>query len=279
MRGLKFAKVVLSVSVFLTLSVGIILSATAQLPNPGIEINPNDTALVITDPQNDFLSPEGVTWGVVGESVTENKTVENIGKLFKLAKKSGIPVFISPHYYYPTDHGWKFEGALEKMMHSIGMFDRKGALSLEGFKGSGADWLEQYKEYIEDGETVVVSPHKVYGPETNDLVLQLRKRKIDKVILAGMSANLCTESHMRELLEQGFEVGVVKDGTAAAKLPDYDGYKAALVNFRFMANAVLTTEEVEQALSKISPSNPCNPCSGKKKEKSENPCNPCSGTK
>lgn len=107
-------------------------------------------------------------------------------------------------------------------------------------------------------------------------VLQL---KIDKVILAGMSANLCTESHMRELLEQGFEVGVVKDGTAAAKLPDYDGYKAALVNFRFMASAVLTTEEVEQALSKISPSNPCNPCSGKKKEKSENPCNPCSGTK
>lgn len=48
MRGLKFTKVVLSISVFLTLSVGIILSATAQLPNPGIEINPNDTALVIT---------------------------------------------------------------------------------------------------------------------------------------------------------------------------------------------------------------------------------------
>ena len=46
----------------------------AQLPNPGVEIDPERTALVITDPQNDFLSPEGVTWGVVGESVTENNT-------------------------------------------------------------------------------------------------------------------------------------------------------------------------------------------------------------
>ena len=224
--------------------------ATAQLPDPGMDVDVSRTALVITDPQNDFLSPEGVTWGVVGESVTENNTVANIEALFATAKEQGIPVFISPHYYYPTDKGWKFEGALEVLMHTIGMFDRVDPLSLEGFEGSGADWLERYKPFIKDGETIVTSPHKVYGPETNDLVLQLRKRGVDKVILAGMSANLCTESHMRELLEQGFEVAVVKDATAAAKLPDYDGYQAALVNFRFMANAVWTTEEAVEAMSK-----------------------------
>lgn len=221
----------------------------AQLPDPGMTVDKSRTAVVITDPQNDFLSPDGVTWGVVGESVTENNTVANIESLIKAAKDRGIPVFVSPHYYYPTDKGWKFEGALEVLMHEIGMFDRTGPLSLEGFEGSGADWLEDYKPYIEDGETIVTSPHKVYGPETNDLVLQLRKRGVDKVILAGMSANLCTESHMRELLEQGFEVAVVKDATAAAKLPDHDGYAAALVNFRFMANAVWSTEEAVAAMS------------------------------
>lgn len=218
-------------------------SATAQIPDPGMTINPDNTALVVIDPQNDFLSPDGVTWGVVGENVTQNKTVENIDTLFKTAKKHNIPVYVSPHYYYPTDHGWKFEGALERLMHSIGMFDRKGPLSLDGFEGSGPDWLEDYKKYIEDGATIVTSPHKVYGPETNDLVLQLRKRGIDKVILAGMSANLCVESHLRELLEQGFEVAVAKDATAAAVLPDWDGYQSALINFRFLANTVWTTEE------------------------------------
>ncbi|MHC4756574.1 MAG: cysteine hydrolase family protein [Planctomycetota bacterium] len=218
------------------------------LPNPGMSIDSERTALVITDPQNDFLSPEGVTWGVVGESVTENNTVENIETLLKTAKENGIQVFISPHYYYPPDHGWQFEGALETLMHNIGMFDRKGPLSLEDFEGSGADWLERYKTYIKDGQTVIASPHKVYGPESNDLVLQLRKRGIDKVILAGMSANLCVESHMRELLEQGFEVAVVKDATAAAKVPEGDGYQTALVNFRFMANTVWTTEEAIEAI-------------------------------
>ncbi len=224
-------------------------SAVAQLPETTVDFVPERVALVVTDPQNDFLSPNGVAWGAVGGSVEANGTVDNLDRLFEAAKKAGIPVFISPHYYYPTDKGWKFEGALERLMHNINMFDRSDPLSVEGFEGSGADWLAQYKSYIEDGETVVSSPHKVYGPETNDLVLQLRKRGIDQVILAGMSANLCVESHLRELLEQGFEVAVVSDGTAAALLPGMDGYAAAITNFRMIANEVITTSDVEQRLA------------------------------
>jgi nicotinamidase-related amidase len=225
--------------------------AMAQLPDPGLAIDTGRTALVITDPQNDFLSPEGVTWGLVGASVKANGTVGNIETLMKTAKASGIDVFISPHYYYPTDHGWQFGGAVETMMHSINMFDRSGALSVEGLEGSGADWLAVYKPLINDGKTVVVSPHKVYGPESNDLALQLRKRGIDKVILGGMSANLCVEAHMRELIEQGFEVAVVKDATAAAQTPDIDGYAAAVTNFRFLASTVWTTEQASAAMLEV----------------------------
>jgi hypothetical protein len=68
------------------------------LPLPGFEIDPERTALVITDPQNDFLSPKGVAWGVVGENVTENGVVKHLEDLFKVADKTGLPVFISPHY-------------------------------------------------------------------------------------------------------------------------------------------------------------------------------------
>lgn len=210
----------------------------------------NATALVITDPQNDFLSPDGVTWDLVGKNVTENNTVANIERLLEAAKASGMPVFVSPHYYYPTDDDWQFGGTVEVMMHDIHMFNRSGPLSMEGFSGSGADWLDEYKKYIEDGETVVVSPHKVYGPESNDLALQLRKRGINKVILAGMSANLCLEAHMRELTENGFEVTVVKDATAGPQHPDLgDGYAAALINFGFIASEVLDTDAAVAAIS------------------------------
>jgi nicotinamidase-related amidase len=239
----RITSLVVTAAMAAGMSTMVFTGAAAQLPDPGMTVEQGRTALVVTDPQNDFLSPEGVTWELVGASVTANKTVEHIEDLFKAAKENGIPVFISPHYYYPTDHGWQFGGALEVAMHHMGMFDRKGPLTMEGFAGSGADWLQQYKPYIEDGETVVANPHKVYGPENNDLLLQLRKRGVDRVILAGMSANLCMEAHMRELLERGFEVAVVTDATAAAITPDLNGYEAALTNFRFMANTMWTTAE------------------------------------
>jgi nicotinamidase-related amidase len=227
-----------------------VISLFAQLPDPGFTVDEN-TAIVITDPQNDFLSPNGVAWGVVGESVTANNTVDNIEALFKVAKEKNITVFVSPHYYYKHDHNWEFEGALEALMHKITMFDREGALTQEEFEGSGADWLDSYKKYIDGENVIVTSPHKIYGPESNDLALQLRKHGFNKVVLAGMSANLCTESHMRDLVESGFNVSVVKDATAAAILPGMNGYEAALVNFRMIASHVFTTEEIVAELKKI----------------------------
>ncbi len=223
---------------------------TPGLPQIDMTIDPARTALVVVDPQVDFLDTSGVAWGVVGESVSEQGVVDNLERLFMAAKAADMPVVVSPHYYYPQDHKWRFEGTLERVMHGIGMFDRKDPLDLTGFEGSGADWMPQYKKYIEDGETIVCSPHKVYGPEQNDLVLQLRKIGIDKVILAGMSANLCVESHMRELLETGFEVAVVRDATAGAKVPEGDGYLAALINFRMIANAVWWTDEAVERIAR-----------------------------
>jgi nicotinamidase-related amidase len=217
--------------------------AKPALPQTDMPISLKSTALVVTDPQIDFLSPKGVTWGVVGKSVQHHNTVANIGALLKTAKATGMTVAISPHYYYPTDHGWRFGGPLEKLMHKIGMFDRKGPLTTDGFSGSGADFMPEYKDMILDGKTIISSPHKVYGPENNDLTLQLRKAGIDRVILAGMSANLCVQAHLHGLLERGFEVAVVRDATAAAMLPEGDGYLAAIINFRYIANALWTTDD------------------------------------
>lgn len=228
----------------LLLTFGVTMS-NAQLPDPGFEIDEN-TAIVITDPQNEFLSPKGKAWPLVGPSVEANNTIENIETLFILGEKHNIPVFISPHYYYPKERKWKIKGAMGEFIAQAELFDRKDPLSLEGFEGSGADFLDQYKKYINGDNVTVVSPHKVFGPETNDLVLQLRKMKKDKVILAGMLSNLCTEAHLRELVEQGFEVAVVKDATAAAILPGMNGYEVAVVNFRQIASHVYTTAELKK---------------------------------
>jgi nicotinamidase-related amidase len=214
-----------------------------------MEITRSDTAVVFIDPQNDVLSEEGANWGAVGASVTENGTVENMERIFRAAKAHGYEVFISPHYFYPTDSGWKFNGPLEADEFRTHSFARTGPLNLTGFSESGADWLDRFKPYIEDGKTIVVSPHKVWGPQTNDLVLQLRKRGISKVILGGMLANICVESHLRDLLEQGFEVAIAKDATAGPRHPVWgDGYQAAIINYRFLAHAVWSTDETVERM-------------------------------
>ena len=211
-----------------------------------------DTAVVFIDPQNEVLSEKGVPWPLLRESLAENNTIENMERIFQAAKAHGFEVFISPHYFYPTDQGWMFNGPLETEEVKSRLFARKGVLNLDGLEGSGADWLERFKPYIEDGKTIVVAPHRVWGPETNDLVLQLRKRRIGKVILGGMLANMCVESHLRELIEQGFEVAVVKDATAGPKHPEWGyGYEAALINYAFLAHAVLTTDQAVAAMKSV----------------------------
>ncbi|MBL4710886.1 MAG: isochorismatase family protein, partial [Flavobacteriales bacterium] len=109
--------------------------------------------------------------------------------------------------------------------------------------------LPRYKKYIDKDFVTVSGPHKVFGPEQNDLSLQLRKQKIDKVILAGMSGNLCVESHMRELLEDGFEVAVVGDATASAILPGLDGNQAAQTNYRMISSHVYKTADLKKAIA------------------------------
>lgn len=224
--------------------------ANPALPASTFKWDASRTAMVVIDPQIDFMSPKGGAWGIMGESVTEQKLVPHLLQLFAATKRAGMTVAISPHYYYPHDHGWKFQAPAESVQHKLGLFERKGNLNLDGFRGSGADWMPEFKQYIEDGKTLIASTHKLYGPQSNDLMLQLHKQGIDKIILTGMASNLCVESHLREFLERGFEVVVVRDAVAGPKVPEGDGYASALVNFRYIANAVWTTDEVLKRLEK-----------------------------
>src|SRR5271156_5160415 len=110
-----------------------------------MKIHHSDTAVLFIDPQNEVLSETGKAWPLLHESLKENNTIENMERIFKAAKAHNFEVFISPHYFFPTDNGWKFNGALEANEVAEGDFARKGILNLEGLIGSGADWLERFK--------------------------------------------------------------------------------------------------------------------------------------
>lgn len=61
------------------------------LPNPGIIIEQSRTALLITDLQNDFLSPGGAGFELLKDSLARNNTVENIEALLRAARDGEYP--------------------------------------------------------------------------------------------------------------------------------------------------------------------------------------------
>ena len=135
-------------------------------------------------------------------------------KIINYSNKNKIKIFVSPHCYTNNeDKNWKF----------------------------GCQLIPELKVGLRNA--IVCSSHKIYGPQTTDLMLQLRKNNIDEVFVAGMSANLCVESHIRHLLECGFKVHAIKDATAGALLPIGDGYKSALINFHYICSSVISAKE------------------------------------
>ena len=205
------------------------------MPRETVEIDLATTALFVTDPQNDFLSEKSPLWEVVGPTVTKNQVVEKEKKLKALAKEIGIPVFYSTHMYTPKDfEDWKSLNGIDKIMFENKMF----------LKGTwGHDYHPELKP---DSNTVVMNPHKgLSNFWTGDAVIQLRQYGIETIILYGMSANMCIESHARDAIENGFDLIIVADATAAAGDAAYD---AALTNFEFLAHEVVTTEQIIKRL-------------------------------
>ena len=212
------------------------------LPLQKIGIDLETTAIFITDSQNYFLSEGGAAWPLVGEGVTNGNIVEKQAALVAVAKEVGIPVFYSPHMYTEMDYAnWKYLNPIDQLMFDIDMLH-------EGTWGH-----EFHPDLIPDDNTIVMNPHKgLSNFHTGDANLQLRQYGIQTVIMTGMSANLCVESHMRDATEFGFEVIVIEDATAGAGSYSKD---AAHTNFEFIASEVITTDDILERLRQAATEN------------------------
>src|ERR1700760_3052493 len=219
--------------------------------NPEMTFDKKHTALVVADIQNEFLQPstEPRYHAMIEDALKKRNVIPNLEALLKTAQELGYFIIHSPHWYYPTDGQWNVApGASGDYLRSIGFCGRKDPVDLEGFHGSRADYYEPFKKYLMDGHTCNTSPHKHFGCVANDVIKQLHMRRVQKVIMAGSAGNICLESHMRDLIEAGFEVAMVRDAAGSASNEEGNGYEGQMVNWRFMANALWTTEEAVQKM-------------------------------
>ena len=201
-----------------------------------IDIDSENTALLFTDPQVDALKPESVMWDKVGETVEENDVIEKLEKLRDAAREGDVPVFYSPHYYNDDEYDtWDELNPIDQQMFDARMYD---------IEGEGSDIIEELEP---DDNTFVLSSHKhLSGFWTNDIQAQFTKRGIDTIVLAGMFANLCVESHLRDAVENGYKVLVVKDATGA---PGQEMLEAARTNYEMIAHETAKADDVTRRLA------------------------------
>jgi nicotinamidase-related amidase len=200
---------------------------------------PHNTALLIVDPYNDFMSEGGKLFNAIKETADASHMFDNLRKIIPRVRSAAIQVFIVPHH---RSH----PGDFDNWQH-INMFQQAG-LPTKAFEAGS--WGGEFNPEFgpQKGDVVVKEHWAQSGFANTDLDLQLKQHGIRKIILVGLIANSCIESTGRFGMELGYHVTLVKDATAAFS---HEGMKAAETNGPMFAHAILTAEELMSKLPAI----------------------------
>lgn len=191
------------------------------------------TAILLTDPYNDFMTPGGKLYDAIKDVAESNNMFANLKQLLDDARAKGIRVFILPHHRaHPDDYaGWDHVSPGHASAHRIQAF-------------AAGTWGGQFSEVFGPKEgDVVVKEHWFYSGFANtDLDELLKQHGIDNIVCVGMIANACIESTARYGMELGYHVTLVRDATSAFSAEAM--HVSHDVNAPMFAHAVLTTAEV-----------------------------------
>ena len=194
---------------------------------------PARTGILLVDPYNDFLHPDGKSYGRSKEVIEGVHLLDNMVRVIQAARALRMQVFYVPHHRAePTDFKkWKYPSMLQLRSHERQVFAR----------GSwGGEFHERFQPAPDD---VIIKEHwSSSGFANTDLDEQLKQHDIDRVILIGMIANTCIEATGRFAMELGYHVTLITDATAANSWENM--HAAHEINGPNFAHAILTTEEL-----------------------------------
>lgn len=172
----------------------------------------SDTAVILIDPYNDFLHPDGKFASVLQANLVAGNTVAHLKHVVAAARAAKIPIYYGMHQQYEEGHydGWKHMGITHPNIKAKKMFE----------KGSwGAGFYEGFEPQLSNGDVVVskhwnsrcvpnfytrkmITEYRYFSSFANtDLDYQLKQRDITKVVIAGLISETCFESTARYAYE------------------------------------------------------------------------------
>lgn len=199
-------------------------------------MDPNRTALVLIEFQNDFTSDGGALHGAVAESMQTTGMLANAVRTSDAARAAGAAVVHCPI---------SFAGGYREITGSpYGIL--KGVVDSNAFvQGEwGAQIVDDLKPAPED--IVIEGKRGLDAFASTNLDFVLRSKGIQTIALAGFLTNCCVESTMRSAYERGYEVVTLTDCVAATSAAEHDN---AIAYDYPMFSKPMTGEEFTTSLS------------------------------
>ena len=167
-------------------------------------MDPESTAVVLIEYQNDFTSEGGALHEAVKPVMQSTGMLGNTIKMVERAREAGALIVHAPISYAPDYH--------ELNANPYGIL--KGVVDAKAFrKGEwGAKIVDLLAPLPED--VVVEGKRGLDAFATTNLDFILNQRGIETIALCGFLTNCCVESTMRTGYEKGFNVVTLTDCTA-----------------------------------------------------------------
>jgi nicotinamidase-related amidase len=199
-----------------------------------------NTALLVVDPYNDFISEGGKIWPRIKAVAEANNCVPHMLEVLNAARKSKLRVFYAMHHRYRAGdyETWKYIAPIQKAAWQHKSFEY-------------GTWGGEFRaEFIPGPGEIVATEHWCSSGFANtDLDLQLKKHGIHQLIVIGLIAHTCIEATVRYAAELGYEVTVVRD--AIADYSDEMMHAALDINMPNYATAIATTKEIIASISSL----------------------------
>jgi len=169
--------------------------------NKELNIDKIKTAIVVIDLQKGITSRET-------QPYSAKEVIENTAKLLKAFRKNNMPVF------------------LVRVSSSPDSKDRLNLITdISWPAGAGqmpADWSEIVPELSPESDAIVITKKQWGAFYGTDLDLQLRRRKIDTIVLCGISTNIGAESTARFAYEYGYNQIFAEDAMSSMSKEEHE---------------------------------------------------------
>jgi len=171
-----------------------------------------NTAIVLVDVNNDFLSKDGKLYTAVKDIIENNQVIAHINKLINTARKKGIMIiyvpieFSSDYYEMGTDPYGIFKTIKDNR-----------ALQRGTPGGSVATVLDVHPDDI-----VVTNKSTTCAFATTKLDQILKENEITHIALGGLLTNICIETTMRTAYDKGYKVYSLTDCCATVSKEQHE---------------------------------------------------------